>query len=126
MTAAHDAALKRALARKHRAQGNVAYANRLDGGYRYNPADNDKIAAFYASREWKLARYDTLRRDGPRCTCCGRTPQDGAVVNVDHIVSLRVDWSRRLDPKNLQVLCDDCNEGKGARHSDDWRAGGAR
>lgn len=89
--------------------------------YRYDEADNAAIEAFYNSAEWRMARYEALRRDGGYCACCGRHPP-AVILNVDHIVGLRVDWSRRLDVSNLQVLCADCNAGKGARHADDWRA----
>lgn len=30
-------------------------------------------------------------------------------------------WKLRNDPKNLQVLCSDCNCGKSANFNDDWR-----
>ena len=78
-------------------------------------------ADFYDSLQWKELRVDILRRDGRRCVYCGSTPQTGAVIHVDHIIPISVDWSRRFDPRNLQVLCADCNQGKGNRYSDDWR-----
>lgn len=85
------------------------------------PAD-PQIAAFYASHEWRYLRYDTIRHYGAKCQCCNRTPEEhGIVLHVDHIVPLRKDWSRRLDRTNTQVLCEECNQGKGSRHSDDWR-----
>lgn len=91
--------------------------------YTYNEADNSRLQAFYHTEEWRLMRYEALKRDGARCGCCGRTPREhGIVVNVDHIKPLRVFWDLRLELANLQVLCGDCNEGKGARHADDWRA----
>lgn len=86
--------------------------------YTYDPADNARLDAFYASPEWKMTRYEALRRDGAKCACCGAT--EGKMV-VDHIQPLRVFWHLRLEMGNLQVLCDDCNRGKGARHADDWR-----
>ncbi len=89
--------------------------------YRYDPADNDRLEQFYQSREWKLMRYEALRKHGGRCQCCGASPAEGKRLNVDHIYAARVYWDLRLDINNLQVLCEDCNEGKGARHADDWR-----
>lgn len=68
---------------------------------------------FYQSRAWKRVRLRILIRDGRICRCCGATPDAGAVMNVDHIRSLRHFWHLRLDETNLQVLCADCNCGKG-------------
>lgn len=59
--------------------------------------------------------YKTVRaavlRASPWCKMCGRRPPR-VVLNVDHVIPLTVDWSRRMDPNNLQVLCEDCNQGK--------------
>lgn len=76
-----------------------------------------KIDAFYASWEWKRARYDFLLGQKRVCGCCGAT---GKIV-VDHIKPIRRYWPMRLDGTNLQVLCDDCNMGKGSRDETDWR-----
>lgn len=90
--------------------------------YRYDEADNARLDDFYQSREWRLMRYEALRLHGGRCQCCGASPEDGrTVLNVDHVKPLRVFWELRLEISNLQVLCGPCNEGKGARHADDWR-----
>lgn len=80
------------------------------------------INEFYDSWEWKRLSYDVKKRDGRKCKCCGRTPEDGARIITDHIKPLRFYWDLRLDPKNLQVLCDDCNRGKGSRDQTDWRS----
>ncbi|MGE0537025.1 MAG: homing endonuclease associated repeat-containing protein [Pirellulales bacterium] len=59
-------------------------------------------------------RFLVLKRDGFRCTSCGRSPATvaGLVLEVDHIVA----WSKggRTVAENLQALCFDCNRGKGA------------
>lgn len=90
--------------------------------YTYDPADDKKLAEFYASPEWAMARYEALRLHGARCQCCGADPSDGkTVLNVDHIKPARVFWDLRLNISNLQILCGPCNQGKGARHDDDWR-----
>lgn len=89
--------------------------------YTYDERDNGKLKEFYKSKEWKFMRYEALRRYGGRCQCCGASAQENAGLHVDHIKPLRVFWDLRLDIDNLQVLCADCNEGKGARHADDWR-----
>jgi hypothetical protein len=78
---------------------------------------------FLASYEWKRVRMQVLKRDGAKCRCCGATPATGAVMNVDHIKPRRDFPEMALDPNNLQVLCGDCNHGKGNWDTTDWRAG---
>lgn len=64
----------------------------------------------FSSPIYKTVRAAVLRAS-PWCKMCGRRPPR-VVLNVDHIIPLTVDWSRRMDPNNLQVLCEDCNQGK--------------
>jgi 5-methylcytosine-specific restriction endonuclease McrA len=86
------------------------------------PADLEKqIADFYTSWEWKRLRYDFIKDRDRRCGCCGTTPTDGVRIVVDHIKPIRKFWHLRLDRANLQILCDDCNMGKGSRDETDWR-----
>jgi hypothetical protein len=80
-----------------------------------------QIDAFYDSWEWKRCRYDFLKSQHRRCQCCGRTPEEGASINVDHIKPIRRYWDLRLSMNNLQILCSDCNMGKGSRDQTDWR-----
>lgn len=87
---------------------------------------------FYNTVAWKQLRYKTLaanaRRqpDGkPHCELCGEGAGPGRALNVDHIVPLSKDWSRRLDPANCQVMCGDCNHGKLNRDDTDFRPAGA-
>lgn len=85
-------------------------------------ANNDK-ALFFNSMNWKRTRAKVLEQQGAACQCCGRTFRDhGITLHVDHIVPISKNWSRRLDLDNLQVLCEDCNTGKGNSFSTDWRA----
>lgn len=76
---------------------------------------------FLQSSHWARVRMLVLERDGAKCACCGKTRKDGVVLNVDHIKSRREHPSLALDPDNLQVLCADCNNGKGNRFATDWR-----
>lgn len=78
---------------------------------------------FYDSKEWKEARYQTLRDQGQKCACCGATPATGAKMHVDHIKPRYKFPELSLDRNNLQVLCEDCNQGKGAWDSTDFRVG---
>lgn len=84
-------------------------------------ASNPKT--FYQSDEWKQVRYEILREQGARCSCCGRTPADNVKMHVDHIEPRSIRPDLALTKSNLQVLCEDCNYGKGARDSTDWRNG---
>ncbi|MGV2110123.1 HNH endonuclease [Agrobacterium salinitolerans] len=85
------------------------------------------IRDFYASWEWRTARMETLKRFGARCMCCGATPQHEAragqpvKIVVDHIKPISRYWGLKLDPENLQVLCDECNQGKGNWDETDYR-----
>lgn len=80
------------------------------------------IREFYDSPPWKRLSYDIKKERGRRCECCGATPDQGVRIITDHIKPLRKYWHLRLDPLNMQVLCDDCNLGKGSRDETDWRA----
>lgn len=73
---------------------------------------------FYKSREWRQVRYDALKRSSGKCECCGKNKKP---LHVDHIKPRSKYQKLELDIKNLQVLCDDCNLGKGARDETDWR-----
>jgi hypothetical protein len=83
------------------------------------PAD-----AFYRSHRWRRLRIDVLegnreRYGEVRCECCltGATER----WHVDHICPRSTHPELALEPSNLQVLCADCNVGKGARYLTDWR-----
>lgn len=73
---------------------------------------------FLRCAEWKRLRYRALLKYGRRCCCCGR--QDGQ-LHVDHIKPRFRYPELALSFENLQVLCEDCNLGKGAWDETDWR-----
>jgi 5-methylcytosine-specific restriction endonuclease McrA len=77
--------------------------------------------AFLSSYEWRRVRMQALKRHGTRCQCCGATPATGAVMNVDHIKPRKLFPELALDVDNLQVLCHECNHGKGNWDMTDWR-----
>lgn len=82
---------------------------------------------FYASWGWRTLRMEVLKEHGRRCMCCGATPDMADTAGypvricVDHIQPLAKRWDLRLDRSNLQVLCDECNQGKGAWDQSDYR-----
>lgn len=75
---------------------------------------------FLSSYEWRKVRMLALRKYGPVCQCCGATPPD-AVMNVDHIKPRKLYPQLALDVDNLQILCHECNHGKGNWDMTDWR-----
>ena len=79
------------------------------------------IKAFYASWEWKRLSFDVKLERGRKCECCGAKAPD-VRINTDHIKPIRHHWHLRLDKANLQILCEDCNMGKGSRDESDFRA----
>lgn len=84
-------------------------------------------ADFYQSWDWRTLRMKILKERGRRCECCGASPSHYDArgypirICVDHIKPLATHWHLRLDGSNLQVLCDECNQGKGAWDETDWR-----
>lgn len=79
-------------------------------------------AAFLETYEWRKLRMQALKKYGPKCMCCGATPATGAVMNVDHIKPRKLFPALAMDLDNLQVLCHECNHGKGNWDQTDWRA----
>lgn len=75
---------------------------------------------FYASEPWRRVRYEALKLHGGRCQCCGRSPP-AVVLHVDHIMPRHTNPELELNINNLQVLCEDCNLGKGWQDTTDWR-----
>lgn len=77
--------------------------------------------AFLSTYAWRRVRMEALKKYGPKCQCCGATTANGAVMNVDHIKPRKLWPSLALDVSNLQVLCHECNHGKGNWDQTDWR-----
>jgi len=81
---------------------------------------------FYRSYRWRRLRVDALEANRERygmlaCECCGM--MDVGSFHVDHIYPRSTHPELALDPANLQVLCDDCNIGKGTAYTTNWRGG---
>jgi len=75
-------------------------------------------ATFYNSPEWLKLRHKVLITYGPKCMLCGSV--DGS-MHVDHIKPRSKFPRLQLEFSNLQVLCRECNIGKGASDATDWR-----
>ena len=78
-------------------------------------------SGFLSTYEWRCLRMEALRKYGARCACCGATPADGLKMHVDHIKPRRLFPQLALSIDNLQVLCEECNHGKGNWDMTDWR-----
>jgi 5-methylcytosine-specific restriction protein A len=87
----------------------------------------DRAKRFYASWPWRKLRFQILAENAerhggtPQCELCAAPAGNGVVLHVDHIVALSLDWLKRLDPRNLQVLCGTCNQGKTNGPARDFR-----
>lgn len=75
---------------------------------------------FYRTLEWKSFRYQILKLRGNHCECCGRGPKDGAIIQVDHILPRWIYPEKAFDVSNMQILCLECNEGKGKSDTTRW------
>ena len=77
--------------------------------------------AFRNTKKWLRFRYEALKRSNGRCALCGRNANDGIALQVDHILPRSKYPKFEFNLDNLQVLCNECNYGKGASDSIDWR-----
>lgn len=88
----------------------VDYDQRNDEYTEYNRTrwkyDKD-VKRFYNSSIWKRTSKQVLLESDYVCAMCG----DEATM-TDHIISVKQDWSRRLDRSNLQASCKRCNDKK--------------
>lgn len=94
----------------------------LDAWFERQRARDARVAyyAFYDTPEWQRLRYKTLVKfDGTCCACNCRLIRGR--MHVDHIKPRSKYPELELDPNNLQVLCEDCNYGKGNLDETDWR-----
>ena len=82
----------------------------------YDHAWRDKkAAAFYQSKQWKVARLNHL---GVEPFCRGCRLDGGGLVPatvVDHIKPWAGNYDLALDPNNLQSLCDHCHAVKSVK-----------
>lgn len=80
-----------------------------------------KSSEFLKTYEWRRVRKYVLTKYEGRCMCCGRTASDDIVLNVDHIKPRKTHPELALEASNLQILCNECNHGKGNWNTADWR-----
>lgn len=96
-------------------------AKSIQESHRYQKTADVSSADFLQTYEWRKLRMEALKKYGPVCQCCGASKETGAVMNVDHIKPRKLFPQLALDINNLQVLCHECNHGKGNWDMTDWR-----
>lgn len=77
-----------------------------------------KTADFLFSYEWRKLRMEVIKHYGAICMCCRSETNP---IHVDHIKPRKKRPDLALDFDNLQILCDECNHGKGNWDETDWR-----
>lgn len=76
---------------------------------------------FYQSTKWLQLRIKAFEKYGNRCSCCGASPDTGAILHVDHIKPRSLCPELALVLNNLQILCKQCNVGKSNLSEKKWR-----
>ena len=114
-------------ARQNKKGKNATFTNKALAVIARGERETARLAAvvgstdFLRSYEWRKLRMQALKYYGNRCQCCGADPARGAIINVDHIKPRKQFPELALDLINLQVLCEECNHGKGNWDETDWR-----
>lgn len=78
-----------------------------------------EYTSFYGSSAWKKMRNKVKRRDDYVCRHCLSRGLITPGTLVDHIIPTKIDWDKRLDINNLQLLCDACHNIK--THEDEQK-----
>ncbi|MFD2446393.1 HNH endonuclease [Bacillus sp. CGMCC 1.16607] len=73
---------------------------------------SDRTKQFYHSATWKRARELIKIRDNGLCVQCLNEKRITLGTIVDHIIPVKLDWNKRLDEDNLQLLCQSCHNKK--------------
>jgi hypothetical protein len=82
-------------------------------------------ASFYNTPEWRKLRFEILSRYGAKCFMCGAKPPS-VTIHVDHIKPISKYPELKLEPSNLQLLCESCNLGKSNYSEEDLRTNGMK
>jgi 5-methylcytosine-specific restriction protein A len=63
---------------------------------------------FYISKQWLAIRNQHVNQQ-PLCQTCKRNGKIVEATQVHHLESLNTAWFKRLDPENLESICDACH-----------------
>jgi 5-methylcytosine-specific restriction endonuclease McrA len=76
----------------------------------FRPAEPQPPIRQTSRKPTSRQQIQVLMRDGATCRICGARPENGATLEVDHIIP----WSKGGETvlENLQVLCKHCNRTK--------------
>lgn len=89
------------------------YEDRLKAN-KYKEYDNnrnyDKEWNFYRTKQWTMFRDYILSRDNYLCQECLKDKQLTPGNTVHHIITIREDYSKRLDESNCITVCNACHE----------------
>lgn len=80
----------------------------------YNKQREPKLRKFYSSSRWRKVRNRYIRKH-PLCEHCEQDGRTKVAEVVDHIVPVKVEWSKRYDVDNFQSLCNRCHRRKTER-----------
>ena len=69
---------------------------------------------------WFKRRFAVFERDGFKCRYCGRSADEGVVLETDHILPRAAGGKDGME--NLVTACRECNKGKGDRLLEDYKA----
>lgn len=69
----------------------------------------EKAKEFYRSKKWRSLRFNFCMTNERKCKLCGSQTR----LHVDHIKPRSLFPELALEPNNLQILCEECNIGKG-------------
>jgi len=67
-----------------------------------------KVSKFYNSTAWKKLRKIKLSKN-PLCEYCLEKDRTRIATEVDHVIPIKIDWSRRLDLNNFKSTCHRCH-----------------
>lgn len=73
---------------------------------KYNKQRDPKYGEFYRSKAWRSLKAYFLAAHGYRCERCGAIAE---VVHHKQRIQTPDGWERRLDPTNLELLCNRCH-----------------
>lgn len=79
-----------------------------------DPTHDIKAQEFYQSKQWKILSKKH-KQQNPLCIHCLELSIVNPAQVSDHIIEIRDDWDKRLDPTNLQSLCHSCHNTKTAK-----------